>query len=344
MKKNTKFLLITILFILIICPLILEMGVRVLKLSPNLDTQYAAYVADDKIGYRHKPNSHVQGMSANNEFEFDYQHNSIGFRDIERTFEKPAGTFRILALGDSFTYGAGVKIDETYPSVLEKRLQSRTGSHPKKIEIIRAGISRAFPEVERKVLQTYGMKYHPDLIMVGFLPNDIVDTLMAEEAVHVTPSGYLMSGTTQMSAFKEWFYLHSHLWRLLRYKLYDLKSKIAWKQKYSDSAFTQKAWNKIKEEYVLINEIAKENKMPFLLVYIPQKDSFAKSESVPEQILSNLANENKFYFHSTTQALKERFDRNEKLYYPIDGHCTSLGYQTIAQSIFEFLEKNRIVP
>lgn len=343
MKKNFKFLILSLLLLLLVCTSLLEFGIRILKLSPNTDTQYAAYVADDKIGYRHQPNSRTQGRSAGNEFDFDYQHNSLGFRDVERSLTKPSDTFRILALGDSFTYGAGAKFDETYPAILEKLLNQRNGKHPK-IEIIRAGISRAFPEMERKVLETYGMKFSPDMIMVGFLPNDIVDTVMAEEAVHITSNGYLMVGSAQMSAFKEWLYLHSHLWRLARYQWYQLKSKIAWKQKYKNSAFIQKAWEKIASEFKNINSIAQNSKIPFLLVYIPQKDTLTDLQNAPEEILKNLGKENNFSTVSTIEDMRSHFNKNEILYYPIDGHCTPLGYKTVAESIFSQIEKLKIVP
>ena len=50
--------------------------------------------------------------------------NNLGFRDPrEYPLEKPPGTFRILVLGDSVTFGHGSLYETTYPYLLEQRLK-----------------------------------------------------------------------------------------------------------------------------------------------------------------------------------------------------------------------------
>jgi hypothetical protein len=50
--------------------------------------------------------------------------NSDGFRDREFVIIKPNSTFRITALGSAYTFGEGVELDESYPKVLEIKLNS----------------------------------------------------------------------------------------------------------------------------------------------------------------------------------------------------------------------------
>ena len=58
----------------------------------------------------------------------EYRVNSLGFRDREFPKEKPAGELRVLAIGDSFTFGAGVQLDDCWVQLLERRLAEMRGA------------------------------------------------------------------------------------------------------------------------------------------------------------------------------------------------------------------------
>src|SRR5215468_10778640 len=53
--------------------------------------------------------------------------NSVGMRDREHTFEKKAGTFRILLLGDSFMEALQVPGDSMLATLMERDLTRATG-------------------------------------------------------------------------------------------------------------------------------------------------------------------------------------------------------------------------
>ncbi|MEC8893596.1 MAG: hypothetical protein VX901_09760, partial [Candidatus Poribacteria bacterium] len=64
--------------------------------------------------------------------------NSQVWRDREISLEKQEDTFRIVALGDSITFGWGVELNETYIKQLETTLKKRD-SH-KNYEVINISI------------------------------------------------------------------------------------------------------------------------------------------------------------------------------------------------------------
>ena len=96
--------------------------------------------------------------------------NSQGFRDRDRVFEKRTSGRRILALGDSFTWGAGVSYDEAFITVLEERLRSFLQD----TEIINLGVPAWGPYEEFHLLKIHGIRFSPDLVMLNFfIGNDI---------------------------------------------------------------------------------------------------------------------------------------------------------------------------
>ena len=77
----------------------------------------------------------------------------------------------------------GALFEETYLCKLEEKLNKRTEETTRNIEVIKAGIPRYFPPTERMLLEKYGLSYRPDLVIVGVLPNDVVDTYFGIDAV-----------------------------------------------------------------------------------------------------------------------------------------------------------------
>jgi lysophospholipase L1-like esterase len=99
--------------------------------------------------------------------------NSLGFRDTrEYALEKPRGTFRILVLGDSVTFGHGALYETTYPYLLEQRL--RAWRPDVEWQVWNLGVPGYSTRDELTYLQQVGDRYAPDLVIVGFFINDIV--------------------------------------------------------------------------------------------------------------------------------------------------------------------------
>ena len=96
--------------------------------------------------------------------------NSNGFADVEHAYEKPAGTYRILLVGDSVAEGNGVARDKRFSAVLASRLNS-TPNLPniETINLARGGYSTS---QELFLLRKMGFAYHPDLIIWSYVLND----------------------------------------------------------------------------------------------------------------------------------------------------------------------------
>jgi hypothetical protein len=104
--------------------------------------------------------------------------NSLGIRDYEIQEHKTEGTYRIIILGDSITMGAGVDIEDIYSKKLESLLNLRSKTN--KFEALNFGIWGYNSVQEVDFFESKGLNLSPDLVLVGFFPNDASKTSSLE--------------------------------------------------------------------------------------------------------------------------------------------------------------------
>jgi len=109
-------------------------------------------------------------------YDYTYSNNSQGFRGSREYGPKKPGDFRLLLLGDSFTYGLGVNDDQTFALHLEQHLRQ----HGLAAEVINAGCPGKGTDYQVKLFQTLGVGLHPDLTVLCFFPNDFQDNFRGE--------------------------------------------------------------------------------------------------------------------------------------------------------------------
>jgi lysophospholipase L1-like esterase len=106
--------------------------------------------------------------------------NSLGFRDRERSLARTSQAMRIVALGDSFTWGSGVNYDETFVSLVERGLQAADS----RAEVVNLGLVGYQPEEYLSLLATHGLAYQPDLVLINFyIGNDLMPAQGAQMIV-----------------------------------------------------------------------------------------------------------------------------------------------------------------
>src|SRR5271155_1022600 len=100
---------------ILLLPILAEIVLRVapVQFEPQL------YTADQQRGWALRPGA--EGLVADETKQY-VRINGHGFRDAERSFEKPANTIRIAVLGNSWTEAMQVPLEKNYCSVLEHKL------------------------------------------------------------------------------------------------------------------------------------------------------------------------------------------------------------------------------
>ena len=128
----------------------------------------------------HVPN--LASVYEREEFRAPVHINSLGFRDREWTIPKPPGTYRIVALGDSFTEGMQVGDDETFSA----RMREALDTPERRVDVANLGVSGYGTAEASAVLRVYGPRLQPDLVLLCFclandLPNNLATTFCHTE-------------------------------------------------------------------------------------------------------------------------------------------------------------------
>jgi hypothetical protein len=96
--------------------------------------------------------------------------NDDGYRGPAVAKEKPPGTLRIAALGDSQTFGIGINEGESWPAVLEASLKKSLPGTA--VEVMNCAVPGYDAEQEAAALESRWLAYAPDVVVLGYFAND----------------------------------------------------------------------------------------------------------------------------------------------------------------------------
>lgn len=152
-----------------ICLLVLEAALRIAGFAPlaDLAAGRATIVRkspDPILGYELTPGASGFAWQTNVEI------NAYGTRDRTHPIER-SGSYRILVLGDSVTFGHGMAEEQRFTNLLEAELS--TASRP--VEILNFGVGGYDTLQEVVFLEHRGLQFSPDLVLLAYCMNDVGD-------------------------------------------------------------------------------------------------------------------------------------------------------------------------
>ena len=196
-----------------------------------------------------------------------WERNVLGFRTPHEGLERPDGVLRILALGDSYTWGDKIAdSDSTWPALLESALLAEAPGPP--VQVMNWGRNGFTTANEAELLRRLGWQTDPDLVIVQFSFNDPLpsypnfgneNSSWIEPGVRLIPARF-RRGPAHRSAFISWIErslttIASKGQGHLRYQaLYDTSSV---------------GWHQVESALQEIGDSASRRETPVLLVLYP---------------------------------------------------------------------------
>jgi hypothetical protein len=140
---------------------------------------------DPLLGWKHK--SFQEGRFGTQDFDVQVKINGQGLRDRAYSYQRKDGVFRIIVLGDSFTWGFGVEHHDIFTEIMERDLRN--------VEIINMGVSGYSTDQEYLQFKKEGSRYNPQLILLLFFEDDIYHNMLQTNfIIYSKPKFSLVNG------------------------------------------------------------------------------------------------------------------------------------------------------
>ena len=328
-------------------------------------------------GYRLVPS--FVGRHVFDDFQVGIAISEQGIRD-HRYDAKFPNTYRILTLGDSFTFGFGVEALEAYPKQLESLLNARTGSPV--FEVINGGASGYATNQELVFLHEEGLAFEPDLVLIGFFGyNDFSDNQLPMDRFTVS-NGYLYNREGYEAALKSrqggipipgkaYLWAKSHAYRFLAQRYHQLLDGLDATgpesqpharvvsspprdepQRTAVAAFYGPDDERFAATMNLIAAIAdtaRSHHAGVALIVIPDFKDAQNKQSVMEPTwkrMEALCETHQIPVVNLNDAFREahRAGRTPELWYPGNQHWRAAGHRLAAETLFRALVNRGLIP
>jgi len=308
----------------------------------DLKNQYY-YGSSTSEKYTHAANSSIIFETA--DFTIEHKYNELGLRERENIPALIKDRKVILTIGDSFTEGVGTSQDSTWQRQLENRLNDSLSNE---YVVVNAGISGSDPILEYHLLNQLLKSIQPDYVVISISSYDLLDILESGGQ-----DFKLKERKQEMNQpFGYYLYSWSYLFRAVSTLIYDYP-EIFMNQDEFDREI-QKAASQTIEIIHEITSIGLKKNFKTIVVFFPLKDEMIKYNynfDAFNNIIKSLNSNDEIF----TVDILDFYRQNknsfiippEMLYWPHDGHMTSLGYQIWSDILFtdlsinEVLEKNQ---
>jgi lysophospholipase L1-like esterase len=370
--KNIILLLVSIIVVLLLLEIFFRIFAPQVTYSAARKSSPAVWQKSDYLPDTLKPNSKDTHIGLYGDFNVTIEVNSYGLRDYERPIARNIS--RILAVGDSMTFGYGVEMNETYPKYLERM----TNKNSIKYQVFNAGgTSGDSPGTYYLYLKNYAIqKFNPNILIVGFYYNDISDPKRYEilqdknglpikirstyhyiddnGRIRITKStlpilkyeignkiyGFLLTKSHFFSFIKK--VVTNIFFVVFRDRFYDINS----------SSDIENYWDLNKRMLLAINNLATRNNAKLIIIIIPERkqvnDKLWKQYSriigeekldrtKPNSIIKEFGAKNNITIIDMYSIFHDKNKEMSLLYLKIDGHINPEGHKVIAEEVYKYI-------
>ncbi|MEM7792641.1 MAG: GDSL-type esterase/lipase family protein, partial [Verrucomicrobiota bacterium] len=271
--------------------------------------------------------------------------NSLGFRGDEFTIPKSSQLVRITALGDSFTFGEGVKDEDTYAEKLEALLQDQEDD-AREFEVYNFGVGGFNTEQAVRLFEDLVIQVNPDHVVLGYTLNDAEPKLFVLDQA----AQEIRRRERSVEAIESIYALEQSSGFLSRLKIVQLIQQILNKEKmtratveYYKALYKEKNadWSKTQASFKRLSELCQQKEIECTVLVFPLL--YDLSEDYPfiaiHEKIRKEAEMNGLNVVDLFPALKG-MDHTSLWVHPTDQHPNEIVHQIAADALFQSIFRN----
>lgn len=308
------------------------------------------------------------------DFAYVQRVNNLGLRGADTSEDKPAGTYRILMLGDSFTMGKGVTDDETSSVLLERFLREKlVACNGRPVEVLNGGVDSYSPVLSYIELKRDLTHLAPDLVVENLDVSDLAQErayrgqAVFDERSDVEAVPQRTDGKSFYDRLRDWTDRNLFFTRLLLYyanhamghRDFSVRSvvmeadpEIVAHTLEGDTVYRTQQWQELFDSISRMKRHAEANGMQFVLTVYPWAHQISDAEWVPGRYtfmpkdarpsdkslntIKALAAANGIELLDLTPVFRA-YRGTEALYFKHDMHLTPTGQKLMAQGLADNL-------
>jgi lysophospholipase L1-like esterase len=290
-----------------------------------------------------------QQVAVNDRPKFYYKSGGTeSFRNYPYEPEKPANTFRIATVGDSFTYPHELQFDDVYPKRLERMLNlGGPGAPAVHTEVINYGMAGLGTAQEVTYVKE-ALKDHPDMLILQITLNDpAADNLADVRAIENKYKGKYTFGDLEMSPTKNRLLYYSKTLGFIASRLHNSLTKNSYVRYEHDLFSNKQTWRSFRTAVNVIRVLTKQQNVKFVAVIFPLFN-FPLDDRYPfcdlHKQLDDYLESNAILHLDLLDAYKDIPRSRLELIQGEDGHPNEIAHRIAAEEIYLFLEKQGVLP
>ncbi|MFO1156064.1 MAG: GDSL-type esterase/lipase family protein [Rhodospirillales bacterium] len=219
-------------------------------------------------------------------YDYTITSNALGFPAPLYSAERPAGTFRIMTLGDAFTSAEGVDTEAAWPRLLERDLAAQEPGRP--VQVQNFGVTGYGPNQYVAVARAFLPQFRPDALLVTMFVNEFDDAQKTDRQFRQS-IGFGRTPADSVYAVLTLGHLSAWLQNNLRHIVSQLRGALPPMDAVHSQlkAFTAsggpadpEAQERVRHRFAELKSLAEENGVRLILLLVPANIQVCRTDEV----------------------------------------------------------------